>query len=276
MLDYNKLVFESHDKYLHKLDDDLIGKNYRLAMDDGEEYELRFITGDVVEWRSPGKEFKWEKYGCLKADDTTYFVASELSGTEFRTLITLVIDELNDLVTMAVSRMGRYPNRPRLVDVEFIFGAIRRPDKPLNPRRHGYSNDLVGKKITWYYSTGFINTHIYVSERYCRIRPMSANAPQSSNGDAPKEMLYDEPTRHIRIKDGMYLISFIEANMNRVNPEVGGNNLMILTNLKDGFDCGRTFSKNSRQENEHGMFRSYGEMIEEYIPVQDEPTPYRV
>lgn len=276
MLDFDKLVFESHEKYLRKLDDDLIGKTYRLSMDDGEEYELRFITGDVVEWRTSGQSFKWEKYGCLKADETTFFVASELSGTKYRTLITLVIDELNDLVTMAISRMGIFPKRPRLADVEFVFGALRRPDKPLPTKRHAYTRDLVGKKITWYYATGFINTHIYTSERYCRIRPLTGDYAQSSNGNAPEKIFYDEPVRFVKIKEGMYLISFIEDYTNRVDPNIGGNNLVILADLEAGADVGRTFSKNQKQENEHGMFRAYGELIEEDIPVEFEPTPYRV
>jgi len=284
----HEIKFESNDKYLKKLDGGLIGRVFRLAMDNGEEYELRFVTGDIVEYSSQDTPLRWEKYGCLRADEKTWFVASILGNSKVRTCVTLVIDEENSLVTMAISRMGVYPKRPRLATVEFIFGAIRRPDRPLPIKRHGYTRDLVGKKITWHYATGFINTHIYGNERFCRIRPlqegqdarstadMAKDRQERAQGLRPEEMLYDEPMRFIRIKDGMYLMSFIEENMNRVDPERGGNNLMILANTKEGFDCGRTFSMNREQKPEHGLFVAYGEFTDEEISVEYEPTPYRV
>ena len=33
---------------------------------------------------------------------------------------------------------------------------------------------------------------------------------------------------------------------------------------------------NGEQKPEHGLFVAYGEFIEEDIPVEHEPTPYRV
>lgn len=280
-----EIKFESTEKYLRKLDGDLAGRVFHLAMDNGEEYELHFVTGDIVEYRAEDGTMHWEKYGCLKAAEGTWFVASILGGAPVRTCITLVIDEPQSLVTMAISRMGVYPLRPRLALVDFVFGAIRVPNQPLPVKRHGFSRELAGKKLNWHYSTGFINTQIYPSERFCRIRPMTdTRTPEEIEkerrdielGLIPKPMLYDEPMRVIRIKDGMYLISFIEENMNKVNPLAGGNNLMILTNLDEGFDCGRTFSMNREQKPEHGLFRAYGDFLEEDIPLEHEPTPYRV
>jgi len=283
-----KFVFASTDKYEKKLDDVLVGRTFRLAMDNGAEYELRFVTGDIVEWRAPGQPLRWEKYGALKSDDKTTFVASLLGFTEHNTCVTLVLDEENSLVTMAISRMGICPSRPRLVDVQFIFGAIRVMNEPLPYKRHSYTNELVGKKITWYYSTGFINTHVYMSERFTRIRPLQnstesravagadQDAKERAAGLRPEPMLYDEPTRFIKIKDGLYLISFVEDNMNKVESDRGGNNLMILVNTKEGFDVGRTFSLNREQKLEHGLMKAFGEFTDEDVDVAHVPTPYRV
>ncbi len=280
-----KYVFESTEKYLKKLDGDLAGRTFRLAMDDGNEYQIRFLDGELLEWRSRGGELRWEKYGCLKADDSTYFVASILGCTDVCTCVTMVLDEENSLVTMCVSRQGIHPKRPRLAEVEYIFGAIRVQDRPLPVRRHCFTPDLVGKKMVWHYANGFINTHIYQSERYYRIVPLTdTRTPEEIERDnreielglRPKEMLYEEPARFIKIKDGMYLISFVEDNMNRVDPSRGGNNLIVLENLKDGVDCCRTFSVNRSGKLEHGFFRAYGEPVDEHFPIEDEPTPYRV
>lgn len=278
-------VFETTEKYLKKLDGDLAGRTFRLAMDNGEEYQIRFLDGEILEWRREGELLRWEKYGCLKADDSTFFVASVLGGTEVCTCVTMVIDEENSLVTMCISRQGIHPLRPRLAEVEYIFGAIRVPGRPLPEKRHSFTRDLVGKKIVWHYANGFINTHIYQSERYYRIVPLTdTRTPEEVERDnreielglRPKEMLYEEPARFIRIKDGMYLISFVEDNMNRVDPGRGGNNMIVLENLKGGVDCGRTFSVNRQGRLEHGFFRAYGEPVEEDFPIENEPTPYRV
>ena len=156
-------VFESTDKYLKNLDGGLAGRTFRLAMDDGEEYELRFVSADVVEWRRPGEPLRWEKYGCLRSDDQTWFVAAILSGTKLHTCVTLVLDEVQSLVTMAVSRIGFYPNRPRLAVVDYIFGAIRVQGQPLPMKRHGFTRELVDKKITWHYSSGLTGTPTAIS-----------------------------------------------------------------------------------------------------------------
>ncbi len=277
--------FEHEGKYLKRTDIILAGRQFRSALDNGEELDIRFVSGDVVEWRRPNEPLRWEKYGCLQADEQTFFVASVLSGIAPTTCITMVLDLENYLVTMAVSRLGYYPLRPRLVVVDYFFGAIRTADKPLPKKRHGFTRDLVGKKLTWHYASGFINTHIYPSERYCRIRPLTGSRTaeeekqiqrEIQEGKRKPELLYEEPTRFIKIKEGMYLISFVEDNMNRNDPSVGGNNLMILTNLKLGFDCGRTFAMgNGRLE--HGFFRSKGEVTEESIPqIENAPSPYRI
>ena len=280
-----EFVFETTEKYLKKLDGDLAGRTFRLAMDNGEEYQIRFLDGEIAEWRREGELLRWEKYGCLKADDSTYFVASVLSGTEVCTCVTLVLDEENSLVTMCISRQGIHPARPRLAVVEYLFGAIRVPGRPLPEKRHSFTKDLVGKKIVWHYANGFINTHIYQSERYYRIVPLTdTRTPEEIERDnreielglRPKEMLYEEPARFIRIKDGMYLISFVEDNMNRVDPSRGGNNMIVLENLKGGVDCGRTFSMNREGKLEHGFFRAFGEPVEEEFPIESEPTLYRV
>ncbi|MBR6406884.1 MAG: MoaF N-terminal domain-containing protein [Lachnospiraceae bacterium] len=278
--------FEHEGKYIKRLDGVLSGQKFRLAMDNGEELDIRFVSDEIVEWRHPGERLRWEKYGCLQADEQTYFVAAILSGVEPTTCVTLVLDVENRLVTMAVSRLGYYPKRPRLVVVEYYFGAIRVPDLPLPMKRHGFTRDLVGKKLTWHYAGGFVNTHIYPSERFCRIRPLTApRTPEEEEamqreireGKRKAELLYEEPTRFIKIKEGMYLISFVEEDMNRHEPQVGGNNLMILTNLALGFDCGRTFSMGKEGKLEHGFFRSRGEVTEEYIPaIEEAPSPYRM
>ena len=50
-----EFVFESTEKYLKKLDSDLAGRTFRLAMDNGQEYQIRFLDGEIAEWRREGE-----------------------------------------------------------------------------------------------------------------------------------------------------------------------------------------------------------------------------
>ena len=74
----------------------------------------------------------------------------------------------------------------------------------------------------------------------------------------------------------MYLISFIEDNLNKYDPLRGGNNLIILSNTKMMFDVGRTFCLNKEQKPDGGVFIAYGEETKEYVELAHVKSPYRV
>jgi hypothetical protein len=279
--------FESTEKYVTKFEYGLAGKTFSLAMDNGYEYVASFLSGEVLMWAEAGQPFHWEKYQCLKSDDTTYFVVMQLFGQPLRTCRTLVLDLENSLVTMQTASQGGIPNRPRMVQAEIVFGAIRQPGQALPVRRHSYTADLVGKKIKWTYSSGFVNIHIYTSETCYRAwavkrPPAPADltpeqlAKNKAGEEREKEWLYEEPFRCVKIKDGCYLGSGIEENMNKLDNSIGGNNLLFLSNIKEGFDVGRTFCLNGEQQPESGLFIAYGTFTDEDTEVEHLASPYRV
>ena len=136
-------IFESNAKYVSKFNHELAGRTFHLVMDNGREYVASFISGEIVLWAEQGDPFRWEKYQCLKSDDTTYLVVMELYGQPLRTCRTLVLDLEQSLVTMHVARQGGIPHRPRMVEVEFLFGAIKLPGQTPPVKRHCYTTDLV-------------------------------------------------------------------------------------------------------------------------------------
>ncbi len=266
----------------------LAGQTFRLMMDNGREYTATFLTGELVQWAELGEPLRWETYRCLKSDDTTWFVVMELFGAELRTCRTLVLDLEQSLVTMHVARQGGIPHRPRMVEVEILFGAIKLPGQTPPVKRHSYTADLAGKKVTWTYHNGFINTHIYVSEHYCRAwavqrPPLPPDiTPErlwrlKTNEEREKVWFYEEPLRCVKIKDGCYLCSFIEENMNKLDNHIGGNNLVILSNMAKGFDVGRSFKMtDDDNQPQSRMMIAHGHYSDEATPVDDLPSPYRV
>ena len=288
MAEEKKYPFESDSKYLNHTDDALRGRDFRLAMDNGMEIRIHITDGETLEWRLLDGPLHWEKYGCLAAGDDIYFLAAVLGGTSCPTCITLVLDVKNRLVTMLKSVLGKYPKRPRLVDVQAFFGAIRMPNEALPYKRHGFTRDMVGKKVIWHYSGGFVNMHIYNTERTVRARslvripgmnPVNWVPGQEYYPGIPHDdLLYEEPSLCIRIREGVYLFSFVEDNMNRVDPSAGGNNLVFLADFANGVDAGRTFSMGKTGKLEHGFFRAYCEMDTsgEQYPEELDPSPYIV
>ena len=267
----NGFEFESNEKYLKKLDYDLVGKSFYLVMDNGKDIVFNFLSGEIITYSENSSALKWEKYGCLKLDDTTFFVVLEKRGLPERTCVTTVLDLENNLVTMATTRQNVIPERKRMAFSDIVFGAIKEEGKELPIVRHHYTSDLTGKKVTWTYANGFINTHLYVSDMYYRIRIL--DTPDSTGIDAWN---YDEPARYIKIKENVYMLSFIEENLNKMDASKGGNNLIILANFKTMKDVGRSFVYNSNQIPEWGMYRAYGVISDEDIPSEFTKSPFKI
>ena len=267
----NGFEFETNEKYLKKLDYDLAGSSFHLVMDNGKEILLQFLTGEIIAFSEGGAPLTWERYGGLKLDDNTWLVAFEKRGLPERTCVSVVLDLENSLVTVATTRQNVVPERPRLAFCDIVFGTIKREGQELPIARHHYTDDLVGKKITWTYANGFVNTHIYTSASGYRIRPL--DAPE---GDSTDAWNHDEPARYVKIKEDVYLLSFIEENINKMDPLKGGNNLIVLANVKTMKDVGRIFIYNSRQQPEFGMMRAYGVLTDEPITSGLTKSPFKI
>jgi len=272
--------FESDSKTMKRLDDSLAGKSFRLVMDDGRETVMSFLTGETMLIGEYGEAMRWEHYGALAADDTTYMVSFERFGQSERLCQTYVLDFENWLVTRVTARQHVKNLNPRMTLVAVTFGAIKRDFEDLPMKRHSFTMELVGKKITWHYPNGFINTHIYYDANYYsfeiqqpgKIDPKlspEARARQEAEDKEAMEMKYDEPAYYVRIKEGIYLICFTENNVTRINPTRGGGNLVILINTKTHSDVCRLFTHNREMEPMWGLSRAYGELED------DEKFPQR-
>lgn len=284
-MELKSFPFESTDKYLSELNHELAGRSFRVLMDDGEERLYSFVTGSAVLLGLKAKPMKWYEYKCLKADDQTYMAAIELADEPVRTCSTLILDLENNLVTEVLTKVGSIPSMPRRAVTSYQFGAIAADDRPLTRKRHGYTDELVGLKVNWYYSTGFVNTHLYYHPMYYRcqayyipdsVSGMVAEDLKTGGKKEIPEFFTDEEARYIRIKNGMYLISFMEDNINRRDPLSGGSNLLILYNMKEGFNVGRAYNLDHDQKPVFGMFRAYADITDTVTGLEDLPSPYRV
>jgi len=241
---------------------ELAGKTFELKMDYGEDTGdavLKFIDETKVEWsiKSSGAS-KVDEYKCLKGDDYTYLVSwcvkdpNESPDTPSKENHTWVIDKEQGLVTFLRATKGENPYWPYLIESHFTFGAIKEPGKTIGPKRHGFSDDVIGTCVQWTYGHELSTVHVYYSTNWYRIT-YPRDAVRSEQGAAQNEQLNsllkdlpgsDEPAYYIKIKEGMYLISLTEQNMERyVGDKVGfrSDTLCFLDNYNRMYDVGRGY-----------------------------------
>jgi hypothetical protein len=275
---------------------ELIGERFVFAMDDGYDYVLNFIDEDIVEWYWLGEEPKRAEYFCQKGDDTTYLISFELPNVVPRVNHTLVIDRENALVTRLISKIGTNPKLPYLMNTEYVFGAIRQGDAEIKPYpRHGFTSDLIGTTVQWTYGAEMATVHVYYCTDFYRITyprdpAFSAEAEQMNTmfenilSELPGS---DEPVKYIKIKDGLYLFSLIEANGERIlGAKMGfrSNTLCFLQNYKRLYQVGRAFGTSTTPDGDtqtHIVFGSYGKHVntENDVGLQkmlNDPNPFIV
>ncbi|MDR0999946.1 MAG: NAD(P)H-binding protein [Clostridiales bacterium] len=262
--------FEGMSQYRAPLNFELAGKEFKLVMNLEKDFYVKFLSGTLLEWNEWGASATKESYECGKVDELTYFVNFELAGVKPRTNISLVLDMEQRLVTFVRSVTNFNDKWPYLIKSDFDFGAIDLEGYPLPFIRHGYTADLVGKRIHWRYTPKWEIIHVYYSPYYMRgTFPPDSPALRGMPAPTPEDMEnwskypYDEPTTYIKIKDGVYLVSCIEQNMSRRGAT--GNSLLFLMDTKRLHDVGRSFGHTGQKEgNVHGenyLFSAYGEFV---------------
>ncbi|MBQ2086006.1 MAG: MoaF N-terminal domain-containing protein [Oscillospiraceae bacterium] len=258
-------TFEGMSQYRPPLCFELVGKTLELVMDTGYDYEITFKDRKVLSCGEKGKEAAEYEYDCLKADDDTYFVNFEVTGAVPRAGQTFVLDMEQYLVTANYCTVGQNPRWPRMCKPHISFGAIRREDGTLNPLRHGFTDEMVGRAIHWQYGNLEV-VHVYASERYYRLTQTREGLEKlrTEKPDVYERLskrntvsIYEEPCNMIKIKDGIYVF---ECNEEMANRERGaGNDLFFLMNLNRMHDVGRSFGYNDRGLPENYTYGAFGE-----------------
>ena len=271
---------------------ELSGRDYHLVMDDGNEYSVRFLDGENLQWSENKGPYEWRRYECLKADADLYFVhiiVSTEAGKEVHH--SLILDLAQDLVTLVITEEGLLAEADRLVRVTPVFGAIKYPGKPLTEKRHFFTDRMVGRRIFWQYSSGFGKLHIYFKPTLYRLPFVDTESfrrrYEAEKDPAEKERLKgfvdrfdrtkdtypfcEEPCFHITINDHFNLFCFCEENETLADPEkaIGGGGIILLQDLDRLIQNGLGYSLGS-----YNMTTAYGREV--FVPdeVESLDVPY--
>jgi hypothetical protein len=208
-----------------------------------------------------------------------------LTGAMPRTNITLILDLETRLVTVVKSFTRFHKRHPYLVDSTYDFGAIDLPGYPLPKKRHGFTTDLVGKRVHWHYAPEFSIVHVYYHPNYIRgyflpeaLKKMKPQQP--ADVEAWMENPYDEKGAFIKVRDGLYLVNIIEQSMARRGKN--GNSLLFLMNTVRVHDVGRSFGHSDKigadgyLAPENYMLSAYGDFIHSDGEYENKPPFYVV
>lgn len=277
---------------------ELAGKSFRLVMDDGRVFALRFLDEKRLEWAEDDRPLRVDEYQCLKGDDTTYLVNIRLPEEERRFAYNWVLDTEQRLVTLDIMEWYYEKDLDHLIRNTPSFGAIDVPGLPLPAIRHHLSTRMAGKHIFWHYNPGHVLQHIYHSPRAIRastgdgLTPLEtqrnrmkyllespnpedrAEAEKSIEAFRQRETyypLFEEPCFHVWIKENLNLFCFVEEIMCRRSPnhDQGGGGLLLLQDIERLLEVGVSFSANGSN-----MVSAYGDSNENGDPFDTLPTPY--
>ena len=277
---------------------ELAGKSFRLVMDGGRVFALRFLDEKRLEWAEDDRPLRVDEYQCLKGDDTTYLVNIRLPEDEGKFAYNWVLDTEQRLVTLDIMEWYYEKDLDHLIRNTPSFGAIDVPGFPLPAIRHHLSTRMAGKHIFWHYNPGHVLQHIYHSPRAIRastgdgLTPLEtqrnrmkyllespnpedrAEAEKSIEAFRQRETyypLFEEPCFHVWIKENLNLFCFVEEIMCRRSPnhDQGGGGLLLLQDIERLLEVGVSFSANGSN-----MVSAYGDSNENDDPFDTLPTPY--
>jgi hypothetical protein len=274
---------------------ELAGKRIDLVMDTGEDTGdavLNFAGETQVEWSIKGTGgLKTDKYECRKADDRTYLVTYCLEGKMPRENHTWIIDMEQGLVTFLRCPMGENRYWPYIIESHFTFGYIREEGKEhTGLKRHGFTDDVAGTSVKWTYGHAAATVHVYYSSNWYRItfaKDDTASKEALAMNEMFDEMMKklpgsDEPAFYVKIKDGIYLVSITEQNMEKIlGDKVGfrSDTLCFLDNWNHLYSVGRGFGTMTTDGKDREIFvmiGKYGSPVDVDEHLFTDPNPYLV
>ena len=211
-----------------ELTDFLVGVSLTVRYDDGPAWNYRFDDLRKLHWKSEDEE-QWheEVYEAFKPDDGLVFFAHMHSGMKPYECVKIVLDFANGLTSCVHSQVGsRYMANE--VSYKFIFGVIEMEGlTPPKYLRHTFTEELVGRALTWNYSDTLTSMHVYSTPHSYSWTIFMENGAMG--------MQWSSPSQYAKIRDGVYLFSWVEEACN------GGQGTIVI-NTKMMHDCGFGFS----------------------------------
>ncbi len=202
----------------------LVGKELTVRFDHGLAVDYQFPAVDKLRWRRAGQS-AWhdERYEAWESAPGVIMFGHLLSSAANHDCYKIVADFDHGLATCIHGTIGT-PYIANEAQAETWFGVIETAGTtPPKYRRHRFTDELVGRAITWNYSPGLTSMHLYTT-------PHSLSWIIFGDSGAGG-MEWSGPASYVKIRDGLYLAYWLEEACN-------GTLGTILVNLRTMHDVG--------------------------------------
>jgi hypothetical protein len=202
----------------------LVGKELTLRYDNGMAIEYRFDEIQKLRWRRAGEGgWREERYESWESAPGVIMFGHLLSGAPDHDAFSIVVDFDHALVTCLHATMGT-PYMANEAAVKTVFGVVEMQGlTPPRYRRHQYTDELVGRAVTWNYSPGLTSMHLYATPHSLSWIIFLENGAGG--------MEWSGPASYVKIRDELYLAYWLEEACN-------GTLGTILINLRTMRNCG--------------------------------------
>jgi hypothetical protein len=210
-----------------KASDYLLGKTFSLRWDNASAIEYRFDSIDTLRWRlAGGDSWQSETYRAWESAPDLIMFAHFMTGAPDHDCQVVVADFRQGLATLLHATMGT-PYLANEASVKTVFGLLEMEGLiPPKKRRHGLTDEIVGRALTWNYQPGLTSMHLY-------------STPNSISWvifgeDGAGGMEWSGAASYVKIRDGVYLAYWLE--------EASSSALgTLLINMRTMHDCGVTY-----------------------------------
>jgi molybdenum cofactor biosynthesis protein MoaF len=203
----------------------LVGKELTVRYDDGgPTLEYKFETASKLHWKRAG-EAQWrdETYQAWEPAPGVIFFGHLLGGAANHDGVAITIDFENALTTCVQGWLGTKYMANEAARKTW-FGVVEMEGlTPPQYRRHQFTDELVGRALTWNYSPGLTSMHVYTT-------PHSFSWIIFLGGGAGG-LEWSGPAQYVKLRDDLYLFNWLEEACN-------GTLGILVINMRTLHDCG--------------------------------------
>ncbi len=204
----------------------MAGLKFTLRYDDGPVMDYDMTAHDELRWRKNGGDWFTSRYNAWEAVPGVFLFGHLLDGVPDHDCHIVVADFQSGMVTCYNGHL----NTPWIANeagARTYFGKIEGGHVPdPGDARHDYTDDMLGRCLTWNYSPGLTSMHLYSTPKTTSwvIFTESGHGGTSWAGSGSQ----------VKIRDGLYFIYWLEEACN-------GTLGTILVNMRTMHDTGISY-----------------------------------
>ncbi|HEY5409370.1 MAG TPA: MoaF N-terminal domain-containing protein [Caulobacteraceae bacterium] len=209
--------------------DFLAGKTLTLRYDNGPVMDYRIGGPEDLEWRKDGGAWTKARYKAWEPAPGVINFGHLLEGEPDHDGHMIVADFDNGLVTCFRGHLNT-PYFANEAGVKVMFGVIE-AEGVATPgyERHGFTDELLGRALTWNYAPGLTSMHLYSTPH--------AMSWIIFTGDDAGGLEWSGPASYVKIRDQLYYMYWLEEACNGTLGTIVIN-LRTLHDSGIGYHCG--------------------------------------